>query len=269
MIRKGYVDTPGGQIHVLEAGRGRAIVFIHQTSDAATMWEPALPRMAALGYRAVAIDLPNHGESYRTQEDPKPLGFASAVHDAARALGIKEAAIVGHHFGGIVAGWCAAEWPTLFNRLLVYGWGRHDAEARKVRMAAVPRKFAKDGKEIYEHWLRRWDMSGRLLENPEDSRYTEAIAVRAMISYLQAGENWCWAYHTIGSTNAMELAKRIRNPVLLFAGPRDHLWDQSQAAVGDFPDARFVAMPWVGPDAADEEPDAFCTVIDEFLKARR
>ena len=36
MIRKGYVDTPGGQIHYLEAGTGRPIVFLNQTSDAAT-----------------------------------------------------------------------------------------------------------------------------------------------------------------------------------------------------------------------------------------
>ncbi|MBM3503150.1 MAG: hypothetical protein FJX65_04680 [Alphaproteobacteria bacterium] len=31
--------------------------------------------------------------------------------------------------------------------------------------------------------------------------------------------------------------------------------------------AGFVAMPWVGPDAVDEEPDLFCRVVVDFLRA--
>ena len=90
-----------------------------------------------------------------------------------------------------------------------------------------------------------------------------------MIALLEAGPEWCWAYQAIGDTDASALARRIRCPVLLFAGPRDHNSLESQAAVADFADARFVAMPEAGVDAADEYPDEFCGIVTTFLAGRR
>ena len=53
--------------------------------------------------------------------------------------------------------------------------------------------------------------------------------------------------------------------MLLFAGPRDHNWLESQTGIADFADARFVAMPGTGVDATDEYPDEFCGIIGRFL----
>ena len=269
MLRNGFVDTPNGQIRYVESGQGHPLSLVHATSDASSMWEPVLPRFGALGYRAVAIDLPGHGVSYRPATAPGPQGYASAIKAVADGLGIRRAALLGHHFGGLIAAQAAAEWPAVFDRLAIYGWGRNDAAARKKRMEAGPRAFARDGEDLHKHWLHRWNMSGMLLDDASQNRFNEEIAVRAMIAYLQAGPNWYWAYHAMGETDPLALAARVSCPVLLFAGPRDHYWRESQAAVGDFPDAKFVAMPWVGPDAADEEPGAFCAVVHDFLSARR
>ena len=49
-------------------------------------------------------------------------------------------------------------------------------------------------------------------------------------------------------------------------GPRDHLWSEPQGSVDDFSNACFLAMDWVGVDAADEEPEAFCTIVDRFIR---
>ena len=38
-IRKGYTDTPDGQVRYLRSGSGRPMVLLHQSPAAATMWE--------------------------------------------------------------------------------------------------------------------------------------------------------------------------------------------------------------------------------------
>ena len=101
-IRKHYVDTAIGQVHGLTAGPegGVPLVLLHQTSDAATMYEPVLPVFAAKGYRVVAIDVPGQGNSAKPQHQPSGEEFAAWTHEAATAFGFTSYHLLGHHFGG-------------------------------------------------------------------------------------------------------------------------------------------------------------------------
>lgn len=268
-VTKGYVDITGGQVHYLCAGPqdGTPLVLLHATSDAASMWEPALPVFGRLGYRAVAFDIPGHGNSFRPESEPGANGYAAMMHEAVRAFGLERYHLLGHHFGGTVAGILAADHPNSVRTLSVFGWNKIGGEWIKSIRAAKPREFGADGETVRHHWVRRWEMSGRLLDDPAENRFSEALGLRTMIALLQAGKEWFWAYRAIGETDHAVLAGRIGCPVLLFAGPRDHLWQESQDGVADFANARFVGMDWVGVDAVDEEPDLFCAVVDRFIRA--
>ena len=109
-------------------------------------------------------------------------------------------------------------------------------------------------------------MSGDRLPPGEESKFTEALAIRTMIAKLQAGRNWNWAYHCIGNTDPVELAKKIRCPVVTFAGPRDDNYAESEIAIPDFRDARFVPMEWVGVDAPDEDSQGIARIVHEFIR---
>ena len=266
-IHRGYVDLSQGQVHYLQAGEGYPVVLLHMTADAASQWEQVLPQLAERGYRAVALDIPGHGNSFRPSSEPDGPTLARAVMDALSGLGIERATLLGHHFGAIVGGFAAALLPWRVDRFCSYGWPRHDDALRAQRRAMPGRVFDRAGDMVRDVWVRRWEMSGMLLPSGEESRFTEALGIRTMIAKLQAGKTWNWAYHCIGNTDPIALAKKIRCPVLLFAGPRDHNYQESRDAVGDFADARFVAMEWIGVDAPDEDPGAFARIVDEFIRA--
>jgi len=268
IIRKGYVSTRGGQVHFLEAGQGPNIVLLHMTADAASQWEQVLPELAGRGYRALAFDIPGHGNSYRPASQPTGDDYAAAIAEAIRRVGIERTTILGHHFGAIVAALVTIRNPDLIERFCSYGWPRHDAALMAQRRGMPGRVFDREGTMVRDVWVKRWDMSGMLLPAGEPSRFTEALAIRTMIAKLQAGKTWNWAYHCIGNADPVALARQIRCPVLLFAGPRDHNYQESKDAVGDFADARFVEIPWVGVDAPDEDPGQFAKVMDDFLRAR-
>ena len=266
VIRRSYADSSGGQIHSLESGNGPPVLFLHMTADAASQWEDVLPRMARRGHRAIAFDIPGHGKSFRPPAEPDGPAYAAWVMEALSSLGIARATLVGHHFGALVGAWATALQPDRVDRFCAYGWPRHDAELRAKRREMPGRVFDRAGDMVRDTWVRRWDMSGMLLPPDEPSRFTEALAIRTMIAKLQAGKTWNWAYHCIGLTDPIALAKRIRCPVLLFAGPRDHNYQESMDAIGDFADARFVAMDWVGVDAPDEDAESFARIVDDFIR---
>ncbi len=264
-IKRGYVDTVDGQIHYLAAGEGYPVVFLHMTADSATQWELVLPLLAARGRRAIALDIPGHGNSYRPASQPDGPYYAAAVLEALRGLGIERCVLIGHHFGAIVGAWATTLHPERVAAFGAYGWPRHDDELRAKRRAMPERVFSRSGDLLKQKWEERFEINRLLLPPDEPDRYTEAMAIRATVSKMQAGKTWNWAYHCIGESDPVALAGQITCRVLLFAGPRDQNYQESKDAIGDFPDARFVEMDWVGVDAPEEDPEAFARIVDAFL----
>lgn len=269
-FRKEYVDISIGQVHGYVSGpeEGIPLVLLHQTSDAASMYETVLPLFGAKGYRAVAIDIPGQGNSVKPPHQPSGEEFAAWTHEAAVAFGVPTYNLLGHHFGGTVAGFMAAEFSDAVKSIMVYGWvDIHGTDWGNDMKAAKPRVFDAQGEIVKHHWTRRWAMSGQELDDPTENRFTQEMALRTMIALLQAGPTWYYAYHLMGQTDHKELAKRIHCPVLMFAGPRDHIYKESRDAVPHFKNARWEHMDWVGVDVTDEEPAAFVEVVDRFISS--
>lgn len=56
--------------------------------------------LASKGFRAVALDMPGFGQSYKPEKEPDLAGFAEGVLAAVQALGYSEPVdYVGHHTG--------------------------------------------------------------------------------------------------------------------------------------------------------------------------
>ncbi len=94
----------GRRLAYVEAGRGTAVLLIHgaltNLDDMVLGPFDALARAC----RVIAFDRPGHGASPRRRlEDASPWRQAGLIHQAARALGVERAVVVGHSFGGAVA----------------------------------------------------------------------------------------------------------------------------------------------------------------------
>lgn len=128
-IRSRVLDNPaGGRTHVLEAGDADApcVLLLHGFPELAFSWRHQLKALAAAGFHAVAPDLRGYGLSSGTEvayDDPLlPFSMFSRVADAlglVRALGHARAAVVGHDYGSLVAGWCACLRPDVFDAVVM------------------------------------------------------------------------------------------------------------------------------------------------------
>jgi pimeloyl-ACP methyl ester carboxylesterase len=116
-----YVSANGTRFHVVEAGSGPLVLFLHGFPECWFAWDHHVRAVADAGFRAVAADLRGYGAS-----DKPPRGYDgyTMAADAAgliRALGDRQAVLVGAGFGGMVAWATACFHPRLVRRLVVVG----------------------------------------------------------------------------------------------------------------------------------------------------
>ena len=102
MIRKGYVDTSGGQCHYRYIeGRGTPIVFLHQTPSSSLMFEKLMHLLE--GMNAVAIDTPGFGQSFNPIDKPMIKDYSAWLVEAINSLEINHYHLFGHHTGASIA----------------------------------------------------------------------------------------------------------------------------------------------------------------------
>ncbi|MDE1149730.1 MAG: alpha/beta hydrolase [Azospirillaceae bacterium] len=118
------LHPPGGPaIAGVEAGPadGPAVILLAGWPQTLHAWRHMLPRLAAAGWRVIALDPPGLGDS-----DPLPAGHAydtATVADvlaaAVASLGVETYAVVGHDVGAWIAYAWAVRHPRAVSRLCV------------------------------------------------------------------------------------------------------------------------------------------------------
>jgi len=86
-----------------------SVVLLHGLTFDRGMWAPMVEALA--GRRAVAFDLPGHGDSAR-QASYAPADVADVLHEAVVAAGLDAPVLVGHSVGAVLATAYAARHPA-------------------------------------------------------------------------------------------------------------------------------------------------------------
>src|SRR5699024_3464883 len=141
-----YVDGPwthrtvgaaGARFHVVEAGEGPLVLFLHGFPQFWWAWRSQITALAAAGYRAVAADMRGYGASDKT---PRGYDLVTLAQDASgliRALGSRDAVVVGHGVGGLVAWTMAAYHPGVVRALAAVS-SPHPLRAGRVLASGGP-----------------------------------------------------------------------------------------------------------------------------------
>jgi pimeloyl-ACP methyl ester carboxylesterase len=157
-----FVGANGSRFHVVEAGTGPLVLFLHGFPEFWWAWHDVLPRVADAGFRAVAIDLRGYGASDKPPRGYDGYTMAADVTGLIRALGERSAMIVGAGAGGMI-GWAAAAFhPKMVSRLVVLG-AAHPLRLRVAWLADPRGQMAASATILrfqvprYEHVLTRDD----------------------------------------------------------------------------------------------------------------
>lgn len=230
--RHRFIHANGARFHVVEAGTGPLVMFLHGFPEFWWAWHTVLPAVADAGYRAVAVDLRGYGASDKPPRGYDGYTMAADATGLIRALGERSATLVGCGYGGMMAWTAAAFHPRMVDRLLVTG----AAHPLRMRAAAVadPRGQLAAASPVlrfqlprYEHvvtrddaamvgeFLRAWSGPG-WVDSPEFEDYEHRCRTAMQIPQAAfcALEAYRWAFRSVLRLHGYRFVKLMQQPLV-------------------------------------------------------
>jgi pimeloyl-ACP methyl ester carboxylesterase len=115
-----FIESNGIRMRIAEMGKGPLVLLVHGWPESWYSWRHQLPALAAAGYRAVAPDMRGYGKSAKPAavEDYDIHHVTADLVGILDALGEKNATLIGHDWGAIVAWQAMLLHPQRFNALV-------------------------------------------------------------------------------------------------------------------------------------------------------
>ncbi len=117
VVRKGYVDSPMGQIHYRTCGEGTPLLMLHMTPQSSLQFQNTFPLLINAGFQVIAPDTPGYGMSDKPKSPPSIEEYSSVFTYVLDSLNIKTTGVVGHHTGASMACELAKSYPDRINKL--------------------------------------------------------------------------------------------------------------------------------------------------------
>jgi pimeloyl-ACP methyl ester carboxylesterase len=221
------VRSGGYRFHVAEMGSGPLVLLLHGFPEFWWCWRHQLNGLADAGVRAVAPDLRGYGAS-----DKPPRGYdlptlANDVAGLVQALGERDAVLVGHGWGGLIAWTAAVMHPEVVRRLVVIG-APHPLRLRTA-MTTLPRqiralshamtfqlpwtperRLVRDDAAFIGELLQEWAAPG-WHDAETERRYRAAIQIPG-VAHCSL-EYYRWAVRSLLRPDGMRYAKKMATPV--------------------------------------------------------
>ena len=267
-----FVDVDGVRVHYQEAGDRNApvLVLIHGFASSTLVWSKVFLRLAAAGFRVIAVDMLGFGYSGKPRSGEYTItGQAGILMGVLDRLNIKRATLVGSSYGGAVAATCALDYAQRVTRLVLIGTVNNNQPLnyKLMRMFGSPvfgdvvsplligsrRLLRRRMKRVYDRheWL--------LDERRVDARHLPLRAAGTQRAIIRTVRRW-------DAERISRDAHLIKQPTLLLWGENDC---EIPLADGErlherIPGSRLIVFLNCGHIPHEEYPEEFTGVVADF-----
>ncbi len=270
------VTLDGVELAIAEAGAGNARPFLllHGFTGAKEDFADWLDPLARAGWHAVAPDHRGHGASSKPVEE-RAYSFEILADDAARlagALGWDRFSLLGHSMGGMVAQHMALAAPERLDALVLMDTGHGPIRGldpdQVDQVVSIVRTRGIDGLadvlaqrqgvlETPAHRRVLADRPGYAEFGDRKLRNSAAALYAAMAPRFVRGEDRLDRLATLPGTL----------PALVIVGEQDVPFVSASERLADtIPGASLAVIPDAGHNPQFENPDAWWSVLSEFLE---
>jgi pimeloyl-ACP methyl ester carboxylesterase len=267
-----FVEVGDGvRIHVQDLGGGPAVVLISGFGLDHELWDRQVRVMTGQGYRTVCVTQRGHGLSDKPLRGYDVDRMANDLVVALNTIGVVDATLVGHSFGGQVAFRAGATAPDLVARLVLVG----SNAVRASRGDGFP--FGAPPEPILEAMIAdeqqdRVAARYRTIRSGFGSEPAPRL-VEWLVRCSLRMPSWAAVpcYRAMLTTDLLADIPRVTQPVLQIIGATDPVhsakgarWLQQQLS-----DATLVEIRECGHYPMLEAADAFDAALNKFLIAER
>jgi len=281
LLRMAYMDVaPSTQAN------GKAVLLLHGKSFSGNYWADTIKLLAAKGYRVIVPDQLGLGKSAKPDIRYSFDLLARNTKMLLDTLEIKETAVVGHSFGGMLAVYFARDYPETTKALVLENpIGLEDYRSAippqpietlmKAEMAQTPEGFRSFFKAFFKSWgpaqEKYVEQFSRVLQSPEYPRYARASALTYEMMFNQPIRH---EYHLLKMPALLIIGQEDRSVFFRRYAPPEATkalgnWPQlGRDALKDLPDGKLVEIEGAGHVSHMEKPEAFQNALSDFLSAR-
>jgi pimeloyl-ACP methyl ester carboxylesterase len=273
------------KINYLQSGGGKPLVLIHGLGANLSFWYFGAARILARTRSVLMYDLRGHG---RSSMPPSGYGLPQMVRDVVDLLdflGIAQADVAGHSFGGRIAIALAALHPERVRNLIIA-----DAQLGALQPPVRLREWT------HWNWWRAELESQGLVDLPESD---SIIDHRLLVKLSQAHSNiandgrsrislrtrdmgdrglerWRWLMAQTSADREFDdesllvpaTLRSISHPTLLMFGKFSHCLPTAERLGDLLPNARLVIIPGAGHFFPIVKPRFFARAVEAFLLRR-
>ena len=274
-IRRIFVETPQGRLHVRRAGTGgRPLVMVHQSPGSAESLEPMIFHLAA-DRLVLAPDTLGNGHSDEPPVDRAEIGYYAGVLAAALdALSIDEVDVWGSHTGALVAMEFAIRYPGRVRAVGMDGITLFDPAFVEEALLRYFPSLEPDvhGLHLLRAWLIRLDMYlfwpwyNHTAGGANIRPLPEVEALKGWADDLLAsGRSWRVAYRAAFEYPTRERLPLLSTPTMLATSPVDPLRIYSDEAARISPSITVAESEgYVTPEASRNTAELYRAFFARF-----
>lgn len=270
-----FAEVDGVRVHYQEAGNPRApaLVLIHGFASSTLVWSKVFLRLAAAGFRVIALDMLGFGYSDKPRKGEYTItSQARVVKGLLDSLEVQRALFVGSSYGGAVAATCALDYPDRVEKLILVGTVSNDRPLGLMLMRVFGSRVFGDVVSpllLSSRRLLRWRMkrvydrhAWILDERRVQARHLPLRTARAQRAIIRTVRGW----------NAERISREahlISQPTLLLWGENDReipLTDGERLNTA-IPGSRLIVFLNCGHLPHEEYPESFTEVVSDFCRA--
>jgi pimeloyl-ACP methyl ester carboxylesterase len=280
-LRMAYMDVPPSG-----PANGQAVVLMHGKNFGGCYWRDVAQTIADAGYRVIVPDQIGWGKSSKPDIRYSFQLLAANTAQLLDALGIRQAVMVGHSTGGMIAVRFALMYPERVTRLIL-----EDPIGLEDYRVNIP---PQSDETLYRAELANTDAAkirafyARYFANPLPEIYSPLAEVQIRVTLSGEYPRWAkasaLAYQMIYQQPVRYEYRLLQPPVLLIVGERDHtvplasyapagarekmgnFVELGRTAVKEMPRGRLVVVPNCGHIPHIEKPREFQQAIMTFLR---
>jgi pimeloyl-ACP methyl ester carboxylesterase len=271
-----FIDVDGVRVHYQEAGdeHAPAMVLIHGFASSTLVWSKVFLKLAAAGFRVIAVDMLGYGYSAKPRNGQYTIpGQAKLLTRLLDQLGIPRAIFVGSSYGGAVAATCALDYADRVEKLILVGAVNNNRprEFALMRLFGSPvvgdvvsplligsrRLLRRRMKRVYDR--HSWVLDERRV----DARHLPLRAAGTQRAIIRTVRGWD--------------AERISRDAHLITQPTLLLWGENDLDIpladaerlhAEISGSRLLVFLNCGHIPHEEYPEAFTNIVTDFCKAQ-
>ncbi len=266
----------GLTFHIQQAGEGPDLILIHGLTGDLSIWFlcKAMTELSR-SHRVTAFDLRGHGYS-----DVPPTGYTSRdqaedVLGLMDAVGARQAKLVGHSFGAVIALHTAVLAPERVEALVLSDpyfpalrhledlsrWGHWEAFQKEAADAGVSLSS--------EHWYDIGKFFNQVMHLDEAKllQFRQAVGLPGMNRLLRLGTTTAGDDSKVEAGLTLEKILAVRQPILALYGDGSPFLSTAEYLASHLASCRQVLIPNSQHRAPEENPEAFTSALISWVES--